>query len=197
MVCDDEGRATQTAFRAGDRPAGLPEDAPSAGRLPDVRRRGRYRQAHANAPGRDRMRELLPLLHAGWRRRQNASGTRWRGRGARGGAALMVFSRNPCLGAYHGGGRGGLCELDSRNGTRARCARVSCSLSKTVHRPDTRARVSLWYIGLFLHLRTHARASIRFATTNWHFGSAHKRAKGLPCAVRAGARAIDAAPGLK
>ena len=64
QVCNDEGGATQTAARtgSGDRPAGLPADAPSAGRLSNVRRRGRYRQAHTNAPGRNRMRDLLSML---------------------------------------------------------------------------------------------------------------------------------------
>jgi len=58
-------------FECGDRPAGLSANAPSAGRLPDVRRRGRYRAAHVNAPGRDRVCELLPVLRASGRGRQN------------------------------------------------------------------------------------------------------------------------------
>jgi hypothetical protein len=160
--CNDEGGATQTAGRTGSgaRPAGLPTDTPSAGRLPDLQRRGRHRETYANAPGWNRMRELLPLLRAGGRRRQNTQGTRWRGRGAPGGAAVMVFSRNPCFGPYHGG-KGGQCALcvpHSRNGTRARCARASWSLSKSPHSPNT-----------------YARARSLRAKPNWHFGTAHKK----------------------
>jgi len=60
---NDQGGEIPAAFRRiGGGAAGLLANAPGAGRLPNVRRRGRNRAARANAAGRNRMREVLPVL---------------------------------------------------------------------------------------------------------------------------------------
>lgn len=57
-----ETRPERRETNSGARPAGLPANAPSARRLPNVRHRAGNDQAHADAAARFALFEMLPLL---------------------------------------------------------------------------------------------------------------------------------------
>lgn len=62
----DETRPERRGTSSGTRPAGLPANAPSARRLPDVRHRAGNDQAHADAHARFALFQMLPLLRGRW-----------------------------------------------------------------------------------------------------------------------------------